>query len=309
MTRLSRRRFTMAALAAPFLGARADDGHTTLPAATDDAQHLTIAVEINGHPFRFVVDTGADRTVLANTTAEALGLVRKGKVMLAGIVRVVPAETVEVASLRFGPFVRNDLQLPILPRAQLRADGYLGLDMLDHHRVVLDFEHRLLEVTDPLPALLTVYHKPPSVTVVPARGSSGHLRAAKCTIDRHNIAAFIDTGAESTMGNEALYRQLVEANPAYASSRTMRLIGLTGGSTEAHLTTPHLTEIGDLQFINCTIAIADLQVFDLWGLKDSPALLIGMNWLRQFQRVSIDYGQQEIRFELAQAGPAADLPV
>jgi hypothetical protein len=45
--------------------------------------------------------------------------------------------------------------------------------------------------------------------------------------------------------------------------------------------------------------IADLQVFDIWGLSPKPALLIGMNYLRQFLIVSIDYGLKEIRFDLA----------
>jgi hypothetical protein len=35
------------------------------------------------------------------------------------------------------------------------------------------------------------------------------------------------------------------------------------------------------------------------GLSRKPALLTGMNYLRQFSRVSIDYGLKEIRFDLA----------
>jgi hypothetical protein len=34
-------------------------------------------------------------------------------------------------------------------------------------------------------------------------------------------------------------------------------------------------------------------------LTHSPALLIGMNLLRQFSRVSVDYGLKELRFDLA----------
>jgi hypothetical protein len=49
----------------------------------------------------------------------------------------------------------------------------------------------------------------------------------------------------------------------------------------------------------CNIVIADLQIFRLWGLSDTPALLIGMNFLRQFSQVSIDYGRKELRFEMA----------
>ena len=39
---------------------------------------------------------------------------------------------------------------------------------------------------------------------------------------------------------------------------------------------------------------------------DRPALLIGMNWLRRFSRVSIDYGRKELRFELAKRAVAVN---
>ena len=52
-------------------------------------------------------------------------------------------------------------------------------------------------------------------------------------------------------------------------------------------------------FSNCSLVIADLQIFDIWDLAKRPALLIGMNILRQFTRVSIDYGTRELQFELA----------
>jgi hypothetical protein len=42
------------------------------------------------------------------------------------------------------------------------------------------------------------------------------------------------------------------------------------------------------------LVIADLQVFDIGGLSRKPALLIGMNYLRQFAKVSIDYRIKEL---------------
>jgi hypothetical protein len=47
-------------------------------------------------------------------------------------------------------------------------------------------------------------------------------------------------------------------------------------------------------------------VFVIWGLSRKPALLIGMNYLRQFARVPIDYRIKEIRLDLA--GLAAAQP-
>ena len=263
---MTRRWFAGAALASVPLLPRALRAEEPQPVATanDSAGHLTIAVTINGRgPFRFVVDTGADRSVLADTTAAALALRPASAVNLAGIVRTVRAETVDVASLSFGAFTLRNLNLPVLSRSQLAADGYLGLDVLDERRVILDFANRELVVTDQLPIILSVYHAP-DVIVLHSQGSGGHLRT-------------------------------------YTSTQTVALTGLTGGTAIGRLTSPREVRIGRATLTDCPIAIADLQVFDIWGLNDRPALLIGMNWLRHFKRVEVDYGRKDLRFEVGRS--------
>jgi hypothetical protein len=90
---------------------------------------------------------------------------------------------------------------------------------------------------------------------------------------------------------------------------SIRLIDITGGEIlgkVAMVNKIRLTEA--LTFTNCPMVIADFLVFDAWGLRQRPALLIGMNLLRQFGRVSIDYGRQELRFDLA-AYPSPPRPL
>ncbi len=50
----------------------------------------------------------------------------------------------------------------------------------------------------------------------------------------------------------------------------------------------------------CALVVADFEVFKIWGLSRTPALLIGMNLLRSFAKVSIDYGRKEIGFGVGQ---------
>jgi hypothetical protein len=216
-------------------------------------------------------------------------------------VRTVRTEKVDVQSIRFGSVSHDALSLPILPRALLQADGYLGLDVLDTYRVILDFAQRQLIVTDPLPVYSSVYHDP-HLVVLHGQGSDGHLRTATCSVDRLPVAAFIDTGAESSMGNEALYRMLVRNDPSYVTTRPIQLTGLTGGTATGRLLFPRRVDLGRLTLSECPIAIADLQVFELWGLIERPALVIGMNWLRHFKRVEIDYGRKDLRFQFSSNG-------
>jgi predicted aspartyl protease len=68
---------------------------TQISAATDAASHLMVDVRINGHgPYHFVVDTGADRTVLASEVAVELGLGVAATSLRFGSISLAP-ETVD----------------------------------------------------------------------------------------------------------------------------------------------------------------------------------------------------------------------
>jgi predicted aspartyl protease len=266
---------------------------------TDAEQHLTIEVKIDGKgPFHFVVDTGADRTIIAEEVAAQLGLLRGKQVLVEGIVRTIPAGTATVNEIAFGPVVRRHLSIPVLPRLLLGADGYLGLDTIDGYRVTLDFKGKALTVDSSRPHH-SFYLQRPEEARISAYGSSGHLRAVDCRADGIYAAAFIDTGAEVSAGNPPLFAALMDKSPSYSRYGVIPLTGVTGGVSEGKVTVIDRISISGIEFSNCPIVIAGLQVFDTWGLTDHPALLIGMNYLRQFSSVSIDYGIKEIRLDLA----------
>ena len=275
------------------------DEAAKIAAERDAANHLTIDVRINGQgPFRFVVDTGADRSVIADDIATRLGLLFQKQVMVEGVVRTITAQTVHLDNLSFGPVSRDALDVPILPRALLNADGYLGLDAIDGYRVTLDFKNRALEITQPRRGMLP-NRRMEDEALVPVVGQFGHLRSVNCKADGVRTTAFIDTGAEVSVGNQNLFQALLEISPAYMKLGTVPLTGITGGVILGNITTVNTVRLNSLTFDGCNILIANLQIFDLWGLNDTPALLIGMNFLRQFSRVSVDYGRKELLFDLA----------
>lgn len=284
---------------APQDGNKAAEEAAKIAAASDDAQHLTIGVMIEGKgPFKFVVDTGADRSVIAEDVAVALGLVRSSKVLVEGVVVTVPAQTVKIKNIVFGPVSIDHLVVPVLPRSSLQADGYLGLDAIDGYRVTFDFKNRALVVGAPRHAQLLSW-QPPSELLINLQGKFGHLRALNCRADGVRTTAFIDTGAQISVGNSRLFESLVEQSPTYVKLESVPLTGITGGLMRGRITTVERIHVGAVTFETCNIVIADMQIFDLWGLADTPAILIGMNFLRQFAQVSVDYGRKELTFELA----------
>jgi hypothetical protein len=277
-----------------------DQGTTPINAATDAANHLMVVVRINGNgPYHFVVDTGADRTILASEVAVELGLSHGEKVMLRGVVRAVLTEAVSIRTMTFGSITKRHLTVPTLPRSLLDADGYLGLDFLDGHRVTFDFQNHLLQVSEPRTRFSANWVRENEARIR-VSGSSGHLQALDCMVDSTPATAFIDSGAEVSAANEPLLAALTRRNPSFREGASIRLIDITGGEILGTVAmVDQIRLAAALTFTHCPLVIADFLVFDAWGLRQRPALLIGMNLLRQFGRVSIDYGLQELRFDLA----------
>jgi predicted aspartyl protease len=285
-------------LAPPPPGAPVDDA-ARIAAEDDAAEHMTVPVMIAGKgPFRFVVDTGADRSVIADDLAMRLGLVKGDDVTVQGVVRSYVSRFVAVADLRFGSVEKRNLSLPILPRSFMRADGYLGLDAIDGSRVTLDFKSRSLQISHGRPSSAYFITRPQEIAVS-VRGSMGHLRALNCRVEEVPATCFLDTGAQVSCGNSRLLSALVDQDPDITMIGTVPVTGVTGGVLMAKVVRVRHIRLHGVTFSDAVIAIADMQIFDVWGLSREPALLIGMNFLRQFARVSIDYGVKEIRFDLA----------
>ena len=268
-------------------------------AAPETARRLTVPVHIDGKgPYRFIVDTGADRTVVATEVGMELGLVRGEKVLLDGVVQTMVTDTVSIRKLAFGSHASGKFMVPTLPRALLDADGYLGLDFLDGHRVTFDFKGGLLQVSEPRPRFSADW-TPQYEARVHTFGSSGHLRSLDCRVDGVPTAAFIDSGAEVSAANGPLLAALARRNPGFSEIGDIELIDITGGQIQGRVAMVKKIQLPGLAFDDCPLVIANFQVFKAWGLTHSPALLIGMNLLRQFSRVSVDYGLKELRFDLA----------
>ena len=289
-------------------GTSKDDGSGLVHTAGTFDNRLTTSVYVNGKgPYRFLVDTGAERTLLAAEIATQLGLPQGRKVLVEGIIRGEPAVLVRIASLRMGSLVCPPLEAPVLPRRMLGVDGYLGLDVLDKHRVVLDFRAGTLTVGRPQGFFAAMWEHWDEA-VVHTLGRSGRLRASNCQVGEVRAAAFIDTGAEVSVANPALYDALqLTARDRQLAHGSVGLYGVTGGSMVGLTTNIRDIRLGALHLTYTPFVVAPLEVFDVWGLSREPALLFGMDCLRRFARVSIDYGRKELRFEVASAGAVLPL--
>jgi predicted aspartyl protease len=294
--------FTSAIADPPRGGETKDDPGDAIQTANGEPILLTVGVKLNGKgPFAFVVDTGADRTVIADDLVDAVGMSRGERVLVEGIIRSTPSDTALVSRMHFGSTERRDVWVPTLPRQMLKADGFLGLDVLDGRKITFDFKHHLLTVGAP-GSLFAIAWNEQREERVRARGDSGHLRAVDCMVDGVRATAFIDSGAEVSACNSSLFSALMRRNARQSTSGTVALSGVTGGRIDGTLTSVDKVQLRELIWSDCDLVVADFEIFKIWGLEHTPALLIGMNLLRSCASVSIDYRRKELSFELTNSG-------
>jgi len=159
----------------------AGSGSIRSAGATDD--RLTTAVSINGAgPYRFLVDTGAERSLMAAEIAQELALPRGRDVIIQGIIQGQRGVLFAIETLRMGTLVCPGLEVPVLPRAMLGVDGFLGLDVLDKHRVIFDFDAKTITVTK-RQGFFAAWFEGGDEAIVRTLGSSGRLRATNCIVN------------------------------------------------------------------------------------------------------------------------------
>jgi predicted aspartyl protease len=258
---------------------------------------MTVAVTVNGQgPYNFVVDSGADTSVVGARVAAKLQLPAGTPVLLNGMTDSSRVDRVLVDSLQLGESVIHDLQLPVLQEQDLGGEGMIGIDALVEQRLMMDFETRTIKVEDariPPPRLA-------DEIVVTARRRRGQLILTQVTANRKTVEAVIDTGSEITIGNLALRDRLIRRDPDKFT--TIGVTGVTGVTVNLQLARVAELRLGSVVFRNVPIAFAEVPPFAVFGLSEEPALLLGTDLLETFRRVSLDFRARKVRFQLKNCG-------
>jgi predicted aspartyl protease len=261
-----------------------------ISASHDAAERMTVPVLVDGQgPFPFVIDTGADRTVISRELADSLGLQAGEPVRLNGVAGVDVIPTARISDLLVGPRSTRDVLAPTLTRTNLGAAGMLGIDSLRDQRIVLDFQHNVLAVQPSRPE-----HYGPDVIVVRAKSRYGQLVLVDASIAGVPIAVIVDSGAENTIGNAALAR-LVGAD--WNAKLPVDVVSVSGRTLPAHFANLPRVKVGGASLNHLPIAFAKLHTFEEFGLTDTPAMLLGMDVMRHFDRVVIDFGRKQVSFQ------------
>ena len=272
-------------------------GGTDVKARTSETR-LSVDVRINGRgPYHFVVDSGADTSVVGLQIARGQQLPITTPVILNGMTGSDQVDRVKVESLALGPTIVRNLELPVLRESDLGGDGVVGIDALSQQRLMLDFERRLIKVEDARIPMKTV----PGEIVIVARRRRGQLILTEVRAAGLPLLAVIDTGAEVTIGNTALRDRLLRRNRD--KFWTTEGIGVTGVHIPLQMASIGELQVGPITLENVPIAFADVPPFELFNLSKEPALLLGTDILRIFSRVSLDFRARRVRFQVRRCRP------
>jgi clan AA aspartic protease (TIGR02281 family) len=277
------------------LTSAAEDLKSTVHTEENRTDRMTVPVYINGAgPFQFIIDTGASRTVISAELAARLGLKAGKSAVMHTMNGIDKVPTVLIERLQMSNAVVTNIAAPSLQARNLGADGLLGIDSLHDQEIVIDFRSQTMTVSasvkGPAPK------DEPGTIVVTARSRFGQLILVDADINERKINVVLDTGAQNSVGNSAL-RKLV-ARDRSKQIVPIELVGVTGDHTAADYTQIDLVRIGGMSVTHAPTAFADAHPFAQFGLSHKPSMLLGMDILRKFDRIAIDFGKRKIRFLL-----------
>lgn len=265
--------------------------------ARKSSTRMTVEVMVNGRgPYRFLVDSGADSSVVGHRIVSELQLPLASTAVLHGMTGSALVNRVQVAELQLGATKFRDMELPALREQDVGGDGMIGIDALVEQRLMMDFEKRVIKAEDASePARMM-----DGEIVVTARRRRGQLILTQVKAVGLPIEAVIDTGSEVTIGNSALREKLIRGNRD--KFVTVEVTGVTGITAKMQLATIGELRLGSVTIQNVPIAFADVPPFTVFGLNKEPALLLGTDLLEKFRRVSLDFRRRKVRFQLRKCG-------
>jgi predicted aspartyl protease len=259
------------------------------PARPGPAERIVVAVRIDGAgPFHFLVDTGADSSMVSPELVRELGLTahRDGGERVQGTTGIERLPWVLIRRLRVGSIIKHDLRMPVSDSpVMIGLDGILGMAGFGPVRVVVDFRRREVTIERSSRRILGSFLK------ISARRTIGGLLVIPARVADVPVEAVIDTGSADTFGNGALRKALLNQPKSAALAA---VYGVTRQVASGGVARAPPIYLGPAAIRNLAVVYSDIPIFRVWHLRRRPALLIGMNVLGTARALILDYPRARV---------------
>jgi predicted aspartyl protease len=267
-----------------------DPAAETLALEQERYRRMTLPVLVEGTgPFAFMIDTGSQATAVTKEIRDSAHLAPAGTATLVGMASRREVDLASVGRIDFGSNSFTDFIAPVLERANVGADGIIGLDALQDFRVLIDFRKQTISVED----ASIKDSRGGFEIIVRAKSRLGQLLITDALVEGVRATVIIDTGAQASLGNLAL-RDKIRARRA----QEVKTTDVNGVEITGQLAYVRTLTIEGLSLKDVPLTFADAPAFEALGLNDQPVLSIGMQHLALFDRVAIDFERQRIAFDV-----------
>ena len=261
----------------------------------DGEDRMTVPVRLSGAgPYQFLVDTGADRSAVSRDLVARLKLPTAGGAELHSLSGISTISTARLSDVALTRTPERSVDAAVLDGAYMGADGIVGVDLLRSERVQFDFEKQTMSI---VPSATPDFAKEPGTIVVRAKRKNGRLVVTDAVANGERVTVVLDTGSQVSIGNEALRRRLMRAD-LVSIEKSVQLESVTGQKITGDYMFVRELSIGGVSLSNLAVVFADAHTFKQLKLDRKPALLLGMNAIRAFKKVSIDFANRKFRVVL-----------
>jgi len=245
--------------------------------------HPTVPTYVNGKgPYPFVFDTGAEGTAIYSAFAQRVGLapLEDRSEVLQGQTGAASLDLTLVDELSVDGRTATDVEAVILPdRADgIPLNGIVGLDIMGGSVVEFD-----------VPGNRVVLHPRDTQAAGLVQGPARRIEATRLTGGLLGIPvrirgaegiAVLDSGARDTRINWR-FAAAAGVDPDWPGLTDDGVIqGATNNPVAAKRGDVGVIELGDIRKEGQSLRIVDLPVFEAFGVADRPAMILGMDLLK-----------------------------
>jgi predicted aspartyl protease len=273
----------------------------------DATNRMVVPVQVNGSkPYPFIVDTGSERTVIANDLARFLKLASGTELRLATISGPATVPSFLIDNLSTSTLSLDGVEAPGLERSHLGAFGLLGIDSLEDNKLFLDFRNKKMELL-PSKKKRSASKLESGMIIVTAKRRAGRLILSNALVGGIDVDIVIDTGAQSSMGNFALRDRLSRRNRG-RDLIPVALSSVIGAKMTGDFTQIKEIDVGGVTIKDLPIVFSENYAATVLGLEKRPAIFLGMDALGLFDKVVIDFVNNRVSFALPKGTPGKFSP-
>lgn len=261
-----------------------------IPMEISASGHATVPVSGSFGMRQFVFDTGAEGSAVYADFVRKAGLSKSGSMTLQGQTGSSEVPMVALGELTVDGNRNGPIEAVMLPD---RVDGVplagiIGLDVFGDRLVDFDLPRRRVSLLPPTSRL-----KGFGVAVKGTK-TIGNLLTIPVKIGTVGAIAVIDTGARKTRINWALGRLLGFRPEQLERGDTIQ--GATNRAVETGAARVDSVRLGGVRIGPSPVLVADLPVFEAFGVADRPAVILGLDWLEK-TRMLIDFPSSLVWFQ------------